>query len=68
MADNGYIQFTDTDSGDEAVAIVRAVDGSIALCLSLERGGDIEVVMNPRDGERLLLALREALAVATVPR
>jgi hypothetical protein len=61
------LNMIDEDSGEEAVAIVRTVGGAIALCLSLESNGDVEVVMKPRDCERLLAALREAVSAATVP-
>jgi hypothetical protein len=62
------LNMIDEDSGEGAVAIVRTIGESVALCLSLENHGDVEVVMKPRDCERLLMALREAVSAATVPQ
>jgi hypothetical protein len=62
------LHFTDSDSNDEAVAVVRTCGGSIALALSLEHGADVEVVPTPRDCERLLAALRNALSATAVPQ
>ncbi len=58
------IQFTDIDSGDEAVMIVRAAAGCVTLCISKMKNGDIEVVFPPEEGENLLEALRQAVATA----
>lgn len=62
------IQIIDDDSGEEAVAIVRVVEGRIALCLSLEENGDVEVVMKPGESESLLEALRLATSIANDQR
>lgn len=56
------IHFIDSDSGQEAMAIIRAGEGHIMLCLSLKEDGDIEVALPPTECERLLRALRQALA------
>ena len=58
------IKFNDADSGEEALAIIRAIEGQIALCLSLKQNGDIEVFFGSEEGERLMEALRQAILVS----
>jgi hypothetical protein len=58
------INFLDSESGDSGCAIVRAVDGSVGLCLSLESDGDIEVFLSCQETETLIKALQRAIAVA----
>ncbi len=56
------IRFTDRDSGDEAMALVR-VEGEITgLALSLMRNGDIEVFFGRQELEQLIEALQKAQA------
>jgi len=56
------ICFTDRDSGDEAMALVR-VEGEITgLALSLRRNGDIEVFFGRQELEQLIEALQKARA------
>jgi nitrate reductase NapAB chaperone NapD len=55
------IQFTDIDSNDEALIIVRASEEYIALCISKREDGDIEVVFQSKEGEMLLEALQQAI-------
>jgi hypothetical protein len=62
------IKFTDDDSGQEAVAIVRAAEGQVALCLSLARDGDVEVYMRRDAFHSLLDALQQAASVAEARR
>jgi hypothetical protein len=58
------IRFTDRDSGDEAMALVR-VEGEIAgLALSLRRNGDIEVFFGRQELEQLIEALQKAQAAS----
>jgi len=53
------IRFTDRDSGDEAMAIVR-VEGEITgLALSLRQNGDIEVFFGRQELEQLIEALQK---------
>jgi hypothetical protein len=59
------IQFTDDDSGGNAVVIIRAARGSVALCLSREEDGDVEVVFNPEVCRNLIEALEQAISLAT---
>jgi hypothetical protein len=61
------LTFFDADSGEEAVAIVREVPTGIALAVSLQRDGDIEVVLKPSDCEALIAALEKARATAVSP-
>ena len=56
------IQFTDAESGDAGVAIVRLTDKAIGLCLSLQSNGDIEVFLSSTDADRLVVALSEAIS------
>ena len=58
------IAFTDRDSDDEAHAIVRAGDGSVALALTLRRDGDLQVVMSAEAAGELIDALSVARASA----
>jgi hypothetical protein len=58
------IQFVDDDSKEEALAIVRTIDHRVALCLSLHTNGDVEVIMQTQDCQKLLQALQEALSAA----
>lgn len=55
------IKFTDVDTNDEALAIVRYDEHVIALGLSRKSDGDIEVVMKKEDAEKLFNALAKAL-------
>ena len=67
MQEVATIQFTDADSGDKAVAIVRAGEAHVALCLSLLSNGDIEVVMGSGEGTRLVEALQRAISIGKAP-
>ena len=64
MSDIATIRFSDAESGEDAVAIVR-VGGKkqIALCLSLEENGDVEVFLRVEDCENLVKALEQAISV-----
>ncbi|WP_141688271.1 hypothetical protein [Bradyrhizobium paxllaeri] len=54
------ISFTDRDSGDEAVMIVRTVGDFAGLALSLRRSGDIEVFFGKQELDQLIEALQKA--------
>jgi hypothetical protein len=56
------IRFTDRDSGDEAMALVRVEGEIIGLALSLKRNGDIEVFFGRQELEQLIEALQKAQA------
>jgi hypothetical protein len=59
------IEFTDDDSGGNAVVIVRAGRGGVALSLSMEEDGDVGVVFNPEVCRNLIEALEQAISLAT---
>ncbi|GIV95337.1 MAG TPA: hypothetical protein DEF43_15145 [Chloroflexus aurantiacus] len=63
--DIAVIRFTDVDSQEEAVVLVRVVGAQIGLCLSREHNGDIEVFLAEQDCRALIAALQDALAVVT---
>jgi hypothetical protein len=54
------IRFTDRDSGDEAVALVRVEGEIIGLALSLRQNGDIEVFFGRQELDHLIDALEKA--------
>jgi hypothetical protein len=54
------INFTDGDTGDEGVAIVRMAGDTVGLALSLKQNGDLEVFLGSRDLGKLIDALQEA--------
>jgi hypothetical protein len=56
------IGFTDRDSGDEAMALVRVEGETIGLALSLRQNGDIEVFFGRQELEQLIEALQKAQA------
>jgi len=62
------IEFLDTDSGDEAVVIVRAVEGLICVALSLKKDGDIELVFPPTEGRAFAETLAAALSMSDATR
>jgi len=62
MEEIATITFTECETSSHATAIIRRDDESVALCLTVESNGDLEVVMKRDDAKRLLEALRAALA------
>jgi hypothetical protein len=64
MENVATLRFTDIDSGDEGLAIVRADGGAVAVALSLRNDGDIELVLPVDAARQLRDALGSALAVA----
>ena len=60
--DVATICFTDRDSGDEAIAVVRVAGEATGLALSLKRGGDVEVFFGRQELEQLIEALQKAQA------
>lgn len=55
------ISFIDRNSNDNGIVIVRVLDSTIALSLSLEHDGDIEVFFTPEVCSTLISALQSAL-------
>jgi hypothetical protein len=58
------VRFNDADSGDVALVIVRAGEGSIALTGTLDGVGEVEVFLGPGECEELRVALGQAAAMA----
>jgi hypothetical protein len=56
------IHFTDPDSNDEALAIVRTTDSDVALALSVRNNGDLEVVLPIDACNELIAALQRAVS------
>jgi hypothetical protein len=54
------ISFTDGDSGDAAVAIVRIARDTVGLALSLKQNGDLEVFLGRWELGQLIDALQKA--------
>ena len=60
MKEAGTIKLRDSADADEAFAIVRYDEKSVALCISRKSDGDMEVMMGKADACALLDALRKA--------
>jgi hypothetical protein len=65
MKEIATIKFYDIASSDEGAAIVRCDEEYIALCLSLKLGGDVEIVMNKTDTQKIIDALVQATKYCT---
>ncbi len=57
--------FTDLESHEEGLAIIRAQAGEVALALSIKNDGDLEVFLSPEDCENLIKALHAAVKFAS---
>ena len=55
------IEFEDHGVGGRGVLIVRQCGEQVALCVSLEDGGDVEVMLNKKVVERLINSLGGAV-------
>jgi hypothetical protein len=60
MRTSHTIQFTELETFDEGLIVMRSDERSVALALSIKTNGDMEVVMSKVDAKRLLEALSEA--------
>jgi hypothetical protein len=60
MKEIATIKFVDADTKDDALAVVRASQGVVALALSLRSNGDTEVFLSRPDCDRLVQALQRA--------
>lgn len=56
------LKVRDKDEDQEALAIVRSVNGFVALTLSLEHDGDVQVVFTSSECQELVTRLQEAIA------
>jgi len=61
----GTLEFVDLDSNDKAFAFVRASDGVVALGLTLEKDGDIDVLLPLETCRSLIDLLNSALKTAS---
>lgn len=61
MKQVAQFHFRDGIEGDRAFAIVRCGGGRIALSLSLESNGDVEVAMDKAMTQQLIDALTQAV-------
>jgi hypothetical protein len=55
------IAFTDCESGDSAVAIVRQCGGVLGVALSLKHDGDVEVFLDPASARKLASAIAQGV-------
>ncbi len=58
------LRIRDKDEDQEALAIVRSVNGFVALTLSLEHGSDVEIGFTPSECEDLVQRLQNAISDA----
>ena len=58
------LKIRDKDEDEEALAIVRSVNGFIALTLSLEHNGDVQVVFTPSECLELISRLQQGVSDA----
>jgi hypothetical protein len=61
MNDAVTIKFTDLDSSDEALVLIRHDETSVVLGISLKSNGDIEVVMTKENARAVIHALELAV-------
>ena len=66
LEDIGTIEFVDLDSNDNAFAIVRASEGAVALALSLEKDGDLDLLLPLEACNSLISLLSIALQKASL--
>ena len=64
MREVATIQFTDDDSGDEAIVTVGGGERRVSLTLPLRHDGDVMVVMKISDFHGLLSTLQQAAVIA----
>jgi hypothetical protein len=55
------ISFRDGDTGESAVMIVRQCDRSLALAISLQGDGDMQVLLDAASAEKLANALKKGI-------
>jgi len=64
MQEIATVTFTDADSKDDAVAIVRATKGIVGFAVSLKEDGDFEVFMSTKDCRAIVSELQRAIGFA----
>jgi hypothetical protein len=61
MKESATIKFTELESSDEALVIVRYDESSVALGLSIMSDGDMEVFMTKETARAVIKALQAAV-------
>jgi hypothetical protein len=57
------IMFSDGDSGEPTVAVVRQCDSNIGLALSIQGNGDLEVFLDVASARKLIHAITQGIAM-----
>jgi hypothetical protein len=60
LAQIATIRFTDQETADDAIAVVRSNGSTTCLALSLEHGGDVEVFSGSRELDQFIAAFQKA--------
>lgn len=47
----------DKETGEEALIIIRYIENRIGICLSLEKGADVEVFLDRKEYNQFMAAL-----------
>jgi len=68
MHEVATLRFSDVTTGGESLAIIRAADGLIGICLSSLDDGDVEVFLAPNSTRQLIAALQAAQEMASGAR
>ena len=68
IQDVATIRFTDHDSGDEAVVIVRRCDDKLSIALSVRGNGDIEVLIDSDTAKRVAEAITQGVGCVGPPK
>lgn len=55
------ILFRDGDSGEPAVAIVRKCESNVAVSLSIQQNGDLEVLLDVASAQKLANAIKHGV-------
>jgi len=61
MKNSATIKFTDLESTDEALVFVRYDESAVALGLSIQSAGDMEVFMTKETARAVIKALQVAV-------
>ena len=56
------ITFRDNAENQEGLVVIRRFEDKVAICLSLEKNGDVEALVEREVVERLIEALNSAIA------
>jgi hypothetical protein len=64
MREIATLTFRDADSSEEAIAVIRAGQNRIALCLSLSSNGDVEVILTQTAARDFIAAMNQACDLA----